>query len=65
MTSPQTSDRPTPRPLAHTILPLGLVAIGAALMTYMIAVESEPGLLPLALVAAGVVWLVAARVRRR
>ena len=40
-------------------------AIGAALLVYMIAVESEPGLLPLVLVFGGLAAWVVARRRRR
>ena len=39
-------------------------AIGAALLVYMIAVESEPGLLPLVLVFGGLAAWVVARRRR-
>ena len=38
-----------------------VAGVGLALMAYMIVVEDEPGALPLALVAVGVVWFLVAR----
>ena len=49
----------------HTILSALTLAMGAALMAYMIVVESEPGLLPLVLVIAGAGWCAVTRVRVR
>jgi hypothetical protein len=42
-----------------------VLAIGLVLMTYMITVESEPGLLPLVLVLVGSIWSVVAWRRAR
>jgi len=42
-----------------------VLAIGLVLMTYMITVESEPGLLPLVLVLVGAIWSVVAWRRAR
>ena len=42
----------------------GIAGIGALLMGYMITVEGEPGLLPLALVVGGLSGLALARRRR-
>jgi hypothetical protein len=39
------------------------VALGLMLGIYMIVVEDEPGLVPLLMVAVGLVWHVAARYR--
>jgi hypothetical protein len=49
----------------HTALSLLVVALGVALLIYMITVEDEPGALPLALIVGGIAWLVIARVRIR
>ena len=49
----------------HTTLSLILLAVGAALMTFMITVESEPGLLPLLLVVGGLGWFLVTRARAR
>lgn len=51
--------------LVHTALSLLAIALGVALLIYMITVEDEPGAVPLALIAGGIVWLVIARVRMR
>ena len=40
-----------------------VVALGAALMTYTVVVESEPGLLPLLLVVTGAAWYGIARLK--
>jgi hypothetical protein len=42
-----------------------VLALGLALMAYMIYAESEPGAIPLALVLVGTIWLVVTRVRVR
>jgi hypothetical protein len=42
-----------------------VTAIGVVLMAAMIRYESEPGLLPLLLVAGGTSWFVLARIRLR
>jgi hypothetical protein len=42
-----------------------VTAIGAVLMAVMIRYESEPGLLPLLLVAGGTTWFVLTRIRLR
>lgn len=44
---------------------LSLVGVGLVLLGYMVAVEGEPGALPLALVVGGTVWYLLARRRRR
>lgn len=49
----------------HTLLSILTVVAGLLLMTYMVAVESEPGAVPLLLIAAGVGWFVVTRVRYR
>jgi hypothetical protein len=41
------------------------VVLGGMLVIYMIVVEDEPGLVPLLLVAGGLVWYFAARYRAR
>ena len=51
--------------LAHTVLSMLVIALGAALLVYMITVEDEPGAVPLLMIAAGIGWLVFARVRLR
>jgi hypothetical protein len=48
-----------------TFAPKLLIAIGLALLAYMIVVESEPGLVPLLLIGAGIGWYLAARARLR
>ena len=55
------------RPTADlpTILAALLLALGLALMAFMIVTEDEPGALPLGLVLIGAVWLVVARRRAR
>ena len=53
------------RPRPSTIGAVLIVAIGAVLMTGKIYADSEPGLLPLLLVAFGTGWYVIARVRAR
>ena len=45
------------------ILALLVLAVGVLLLVYMVTVESEPGLLPLALIAAGVALYALARRR--
>ena len=47
-----------------TVLPALTVVLGLVLVLYMITVEGEPGALPLLLTAGGLVWWVAARMRR-
>jgi hypothetical protein len=49
----------------HTLAAGAVLALGIALMTMMIVVESEPGALPLLLVAIGGTWLAVARLRLR
>ena len=53
------------KPTVQTLLSAPTIAIGVVLMAYMIAVESEPGALPLLLVVLGLGWYVIARVRPR
>ena len=49
----------------HDRLALLAVAIGVALMTYMVLVEDEPGAVPLVLIVLGAAWYVIARIRAR
>ena len=49
----------------HARLSLLIVLIGAALMAGKIYADSEPGLIPLLLVASGMGWYFVTRVRRR
>lgn len=49
----------------QTWISASMVAIGLALMSYMIVVEDEPGALPLALVLGGTIWLAVTRLRLR
>lgn len=44
----------------HRWFALSLILLGALLMTYMIRVESEPGLIPLAMLGTGVIWFLIA-----
>lgn len=48
-----------------TLAPKVLIAIGVALLAYMIVVESEPGLVPLLVIGVGIGWYLAARGRLR
>ena len=56
---------PRARARLHTVIAAAILAIGLALVTMMIVVESEPGALPLALVLVGGTWLVVAWLRGR
>jgi hypothetical protein len=47
----------------HTWLAAALLCLGAALLTFMVTVEGEPGALPLGLLLAGTAWMVLARRR--
>lgn len=49
----------------HALLSALIFLIGVGLLVYMIRVEGEPGALPLGLIAVGIAWNVATRVRRR
>lgn len=49
----------------HRLASATVLAIGLALMTMMILVESEPGLLPLLMVVGGGAWLLATQLRMR
>ena len=49
----------------HATLAALVVVLGAVLLTYMIAVEGEPGALPLGLTAFGIGWYLVTRARRR
>ena len=42
-----------------------VIALGLVLMAYKIVADSEPGLIPLALVAAGITWYAVTRARNR
>lgn len=44
----------------HRWLSLSLILLGALLMTYMIRVESEPGLIPLVMLGTGLIWFLIA-----
>jgi hypothetical protein len=65
MNTPSTIQHASRKLLVHTALSLLVIALGVALLIYMITVEDEPGALPLALIVGGTVWLVIARVRMR
>lgn len=49
----------------HTLLSALTVIVGASLVTYMMYVESEPGLIPLLLTVCGIGWYLITRVRLR
>lgn len=65
MNTHSTIQHPNRKRLVHTALSLLVIALGVALLIYMITVEDEPGALPLALTLGGIAWLVIARVRMR
>ena len=48
-----------------TFAPKLIILIGIALLAYMIVVESEPGLIPLLVIVAGIAWYLGARARLR
>ena len=50
-------------PLAQIIPPILMIVVGLVLMAIMIVVESEPGGIPILLVAAGTVWYFVVRSR--
>ncbi|MGV3484012.1 MAG: hypothetical protein ACO1RT_06325 [Planctomycetaceae bacterium] len=50
---------------AHTLVPVLVILVGVALLAYMVTVESEPGLIPLLLIASGTTWYLVARARFR
>lgn len=52
-------------PAIHRALSATLVVAGIVLVAMMIRVESEPGALPLLLVAVGAAWHIVARWRSR
>lgn len=61
-----TQVQPTNRKfIVHAVLSTIVIAVGLALLVYMITVEDEPGALPLAMVVGGAAWLITARVRLR
>lgn len=47
----------------HTVLSATVVVIGIALMAGKIVFDSEPGLIPVLLVVAGIAWFSIARTR--
>lgn len=47
----------------HALISALIVAIGLALLVYMVTVESEPGAIPILLILAGVAWYLVARRR--
>jgi uncharacterized membrane-anchored protein len=49
----------------HVLLPALTVLIGGVLLTYMVSVESEPGAIPLLLIALGSGWYFLTRYRFR
>lgn len=49
----------------HIVLSSALAATGAGLMAMMIVTESEPGAIPLLMVALGLGWRVVTRLRMR
>lgn len=56
---------PAPRHDVHTLLAVLTMAAGLLLLAYMVAVESEPGAVPLLLIVVGIGWLIYARARLR
>lgn len=54
---------PNNTPVIQRILALTTVLLGIALMVYMIAVEGEPGALPLLLAIGGALWYLSLRKR--
>jgi hypothetical protein len=49
----------------HTLLSVLTIALGAVLLVYMVTVESEPGAIPLLLIAVGSGWFFVTRARLR
>ena len=49
----------------QTLFSSFVLAVGLALLAFMVTVEGEPGALPLALVLGGGIWLGATRWRAR
>jgi len=49
----------------HTLLSVLTIALGVVLLVYMITVESEPGAIPLLLIAVGSGWFFVTRARLR
>jgi hypothetical protein len=49
----------------QALLAVLIIAIGAVLMAIKIVADSEPGLIPLVLVASGTAWLFVTRSRSR
>jgi hypothetical protein len=49
----------------HTLLATLTLVIGLMLMIYMVNVESEPGAIPLLLIACGIGWHLITRARIR
>lgn len=49
----------------HALLSVLAIGFGALLLAVMIAVEGEPGLLPLAMIAGGAAWFMLTRFRQR
>jgi hypothetical protein len=50
---------------ARTLFPILVLAIGLALLAFMVTVEGEPGALPLLLITVGGIWYGLARRRSR
>lgn len=50
-------------PVIQSIIALTILSLGIALLVYMIAVEGEPGALPLLLVTGGALWYLSLRKR--
>ena len=51
--------------LMHMFFSMLILAIGIALLIYMVTVEDEPGALPLGLIVLGIGWFFIARARLR
>ena len=49
----------------HRLLSVLTIVLGVMLLIYMIVVESEPGAIPLLLIAVGTIWLLVLRTRLR
>jgi len=49
----------------HRLLSVLTIVLGVMLLIYMIVVESEPGAIPLLLIAVGTIWFLVLRTRLR
>ena len=56
-----TMPHPNKKRMMHTVLSLLVIGVAVAVLIYMVAVEGEPGALPLLLLVLGIGWLAIAR----